>query len=346
MMRSFSVSRGTVIRALRDLEMQGILRRQRGLGTFVESPKADDIDAAPVAPLAIALFMAWSEADRHSGSFHMQLHHAINRVCGENHATVLLQTISAKHGANRREQVLGAAQELIDRKQQVVLYCGLELPHDEMGLNEEAVDLLESAGIRVAVIDRDVVPYPRRSRFPWISYDNQRGGAILTEHMLQKGCKRLAFLSINQDSTAVFERLSGYYDALRFHGLSQDNAIVMQYEDAPSDALCDELLSRGVDGIICKDAASTVRMSMLLERRGKAIGREIALAGFDDEPMTTMVSVPLTVVRQPVKPFASAVFEVASMLADSEGGPTGVVAPQTRIVVPVELVVRESTRMG
>lgn len=338
-MKQFNVSRGTVTRALRDLEVTGVLHRRRGSGTFVRNTSA----SAPREEhaLHIAMFMPWATEEQSTGSFYIQLHHGISSVCSDHHVLLSLQCLSPM-GRNRREQLHNAARSLIARKPQVVLYCGLELSRDEMPLNEEVLRLLTEAGKEVLVIDRDVVSYPERSPYTWISFDNRRGSALLVRHLAAQGYRRIAFLGISRESTAVFDRLSGYYDGLRLCQLPADPELVVESDEPPDEAVCDRLLKAKPDAVICKDTAYATKLSFLLAHHGHRIGK-IGLAGFDDDPIASMLPTPLTVVRQPIEPFALTVYQAALSLTRSS--PQIPPLPRgSHIVVPTELIVRASTR--
>ena len=343
-MRQYNVSRGTVTRALRDLEVTGVVNRRRGSGTFVRDAGREAAAGRAAKngdpALHLAIFTPWTTSEQAAGPFHIELHHGISRVCSDHRATLTLQCLSSV-GQTQRERLINATRTLIERRPEVVLYCGLELPHDEMHLNMEVMNLLSEAGIEIVVIDRDVVPYPERSRFTWVSYDNRRGSALLVNHLHRQGYRRIAFVGIGNDSTAVFERQAGYLDGLRLCGLDLTQDRVVTAGDAVDEELADRVLATEPDAVICKDTAYAARLSLLLARRGLQVGRDIGIAGYDDDPVASMLPVPLTVVRQPIAPFASAAFRVASLIS-SEG--RSAMLAGSRIVIPTELVLRDSTR--
>ena len=49
----------------------------------------------------------------------------------------------------------------------------------------------------------DISEYPHRSNQTLVKYDNNRGGHLLTEHMIRQGCKRIAFVGIPNVSSAA-----------------------------------------------------------------------------------------------------------------------------------------------
>ena len=55
LMQHFAVSRTTVSRALRDLELQGLIRRRRGSGTYVRelTPATEHLDLAFFVPWVV-----------------------------------------------------------------------------------------------------------------------------------------------------------------------------------------------------------------------------------------------------------------------------------------------------
>ena len=339
-MKQFSVSRGTVTRAMRDLEVGGVLDRRRGSGTFVrKSPPRDD------AALHLAMFLPWAVQEQSIGFFQSQLHHGLASVCSDRHVLLSLQCLSPV-GKSRREQLHNAARSLLVRKPQVVLYCPLELPRDEMSLNAEVVKQLSDNGVRVMLIDREIAAYPSRSPYPWVSYDNRRGGAMLVRHLAEQGYRRIAFVGIANDSSAVFDRLAGYHDGLRLCGLEGDPALVVLTQGPPDGTTWQRVMAAEPDAVIGKDSVFAAKLGLHLAQRGVRIGRDVGLAGFDDDPVASLLPISLTVIRQPIQPFVTAVYEAAAREAGVPAQPDSSASAGLHTVVPTELIVRDSTRRG
>ena len=71
---------------------------------------------------------------------------------------------------------------------------------------------------------------------------------------------------------------------------------------------------------------------------GLTIGRDVMLAGFDDEPFAGLLPVPLTTIRFPADPFAQTCYgRMEAQLADPSTPLPGMT------LIDVELVVRAST---
>jgi LacI family transcriptional regulator len=91
------------------------------------------------------------------------------------------------------------------------------------------------------------------------------------------------------------------------------------------------------DGIVCdNDRHAAIIMRHLLNAK-ISIPSEIKLAGFDDTPTASLLTVPLTTVRQPANAIA---LRAMSVMNDRIAHPH---LPPVHVSVHCELVVREST---
>ena len=332
-MAEFDVSRGTVIRAIRELESQGMLRRKRGSGTFVSSTSPRD--TRTISNLHIARFVPMV-LDHDAGSqFQHQINHALSGMCSQHHAMMSLHYV-APGKEPFASRLRATCEQILTLKPRAVLYTTAELPADQMSLNEEVVGRLSDAGIPVVLIDRDICIYPDRSKYTWIGFDNRRSGAQLTLHLLSRRYHRLAFVGIAQASTAVSDRISGYLDALRAAGIPRDESKIFLIDGMPDEALCEALLRGEPDAIICKDSNFAAIVGRLLTRRGIRLGTEMGLAGFDENSKAELLPVPLTIIRQPVMPLVSAAIRIAI-------GNDGAATSGEHVQIKSELVIRQST---
>lgn len=332
LMRLFSVSRTTVSRAMRDMELLGLIRRRRGSGTYVSQPKeaGERVD--------LALMVPWVETGSGLPYIEGLIHQRLADIASHGQATLLLQCLVPGAGT-LEEKMTNAANALIDSEVDGVLYYPAELPDEQMHLNRNVVDMLVSEGIQVVLIDRDIVSYPERSEFTRVGYDNRRGGMLLTDHLIRTGCKRIAFVGIPEVSTVVANRLSGFHEAHHAHNLTVDPSLIHVADECDlTETFCRELVEKcHPDAIICKMDRYTAIVGRHLMSMGIEIGQDIKLAGFDDDPIAELLPIPLTTIRLPVQAFAQTAYE-ALLRRISE--------PETdvgQIIIDTELVVRGST---
>jgi GntR family transcriptional regulator, arabinose operon transcriptional repressor len=327
--KKYGTSRTTAIRALRDLASAGLVKRRQGSGTY-----AVDIPAPSLRSIAFcALFVRESSE---LGYVEGLIQRHLADLAGSHESTLHVQCLPA-NGRTIRDSMRLAAEALVARKITGCLYYPAELPEEDMDCNRMVVDRLCEAGIRVVLVDRDIVSYPQRSEFVRIGYDNRRGGTLVTDHLLEVGCKRVAFVGIPEVSTAVQDRLAGYYESLQNHGIPATSDLVWS-TDNPTEAFCKQLIKLGrPDGIVCKSDRFAAMLGRHLTAMGLQIGRDIKLAGFDDDPIATFLPVPLTTVRLPARPFAEAAFDAVLPQAEAIGN------VRRQVIIDCELAVRAST---
>ncbi|MCG8450423.1 MAG: substrate-binding domain-containing protein [Pirellulales bacterium] len=332
LMRLFDVSRTTVSRAMRDMELLGLISRRRGSGTYVCQPKeaGERVD--------LALFVPWVETGSGLPYVEGLIHQRLADIAGHGQATLSLQCLTP--GSDSLEtRMVNAANALIESEVDGVLYYPAELPGELMQLNRKIVDMLVASDIQVVLIDRDIVSYPERSEFTRIGYDNRRGGMLLTDHLIRIGCKRIAFVGIPEVSTVVANRLSGYHEAHRAHNMIVDPCLVRVADEVDlTKSFCQDLVERcQADAIIGKMDRYAAIIGRHLMTMGIEIGRGMKLAGFDDDPIAELLHVPLTTIRLPVQAFAQTAYEAILRRIAEPDTDIG------QLIIDTELVIRGST---
>jgi DNA-binding LacI/PurR family transcriptional regulator len=327
--KTFSASRTTVARAMRDLKTVGLLNRRRGAGTHLTMRQEK----------RIALFAPFAQSPVDLGFIGGQIYAHLAELAAHRSDHLRLQTIGRTAG-DRLQQMQLAAKALIDQGTSGVFYYSAELPQSEVYFNKVVTDMLQAAGIAVVCVDRDLASFPDRSNLPLVTYDNRRGGYLLASHMIKQGCKRIAFIGSPFVSSACSDRLRGVCDALADNGQSQAKECIRSAVPEDFDTSFCHSLMNGCkpDGIICKMDHYSAMIGRHLMAMGLTIGKDILLAGFDDDPLAGLLPVPLTTIRFPQEPFANVCYDrlVAQIAKPSEPLPG-------MTLIDVELVVRDST---
>lgn len=327
--KTFSASRSTVARAMRDLKSRGLLNRRRGGGTHIARPEEK----------RIALFTPFTHSPADLGYIGGQIHAHLSELAAHRGDHLRLQ-IAGRTNGDRLEQMMAPTRALIQQGVSGVFYYPVELPRAESHYNRLVVDKLLSAGIAVVAVDRDIVSFPERSMLPLVTYDNRRGGYLVTDHLIKQGCKRIAFIGSPFVSSAASDRQRGYCDALTDHGLPVDPQLIRpaSFEDLDA-AFCQSLMAGAKpDAILCKMDHYAALVGRHLVGMGLTIGRDVMLAGFDDEPVAGLLPVPLTTIRFPADPLAQVCYE---RLVAQMANPAVPVPGMT--LIDVELIVRDST---
>lgn len=136
-----------------------------------------------------------------------------------------------------------------------------------------------------------------------IGCDNFSGGRDVTAHLVEQGCRRIAFLGeATRHYPEFFERYHGYEAALENAGLKADKNLQVDAESTQQSghAAIIALIDRGVrfDGVFAASDLIAMGAMQALEEHGMQVPGDIAVAGFDDVPSATFAHPPLTTVRQ------------------------------------------------
>ena len=173
-----------------------------------------------------------------------------------------------------------------------------------------------------------------------VDVDNRAGARGAVEHLLALGHRRVGCITNAPLAyTAAAERLDGYRTAMRDAGIEPDPAWVIEAAfDAESGRRAMTQLLEGADVDAVFVASDVVAFGALdaLRAQGRRVPGDVSVVGFDDIPLAAFVDPPLTTVRLPAYDLGHA---VATALLDRIAHP----GPARRILLPTELVVRNST---
>lgn len=140
---------------------------------------------------------------------------------------------------------------------------------------------------------------------PSIGIDNYRGVYETMEHLINvHGCQRIACVRGRPGHVEADIRYQAYVGALQAHNLPVDPALVVAGDFLPesgAEAVRVLLEERGVtfDALVAANDHVAIRAMEALQARGILVPHEVAVAGFDDWLEASVVTPPLTTVRQP-----------------------------------------------
>jgi DNA-binding LacI/PurR family transcriptional regulator len=180
---------------------------------------------------------------------------------------------------------------------------------------------------------------------PWgrghssVSGDSVNGGRLATEHLLESGRSRIAFLGGPAEAPEIEDRYRGYEAALAAAGQTVDPALVVHAwwsEEAAANAMR-ELLERApdLDAVFVNSDLMAFTAMDAIRDAGRRVPEDVAVVGYDDVSLARFGNPPLTTIRQN-GPLAGQLLGRNLI----EHIRTGVV---TNVSIPAELVVRDST---
>jgi DNA-binding LacI/PurR family transcriptional regulator len=174
--------------------------------------------------------------------------------------------------------------------------------------------------------------------YPVVGGDNAMGGYLATRHLIEQGCRRIAFFGDTAHPEAG-QRYEGYVRALTEAGIAPDPRLLQSFLFGDSrireviDGWLDQKL--GFDAIFASSDVTAISLMGALNERGIGIPAQVKLVGYDDIALSEHVHPTLTTIRQPT---AEAGRALVDLLFEAVAG-----QPRRAIVLPAELIRRESS---
>lgn len=175
-------------------------------------------------------------------------------------------------------------------------------------------------------------------RVSYVDVDNVSGARMAVEHLLRQGRRRIATVCGPRHMVAGRDRLAGYRQALEARGRPYDQALVAEgdfTEDGGRLAM-QHLLALAPDAIFAASDMMAIGAMMALKEAGRCIPSDVAVVGFDDLAVASIVEPALTTVRQPIERLGAMAAELLlDLIEDTVQGPQ-------HVILPAQLVVRQS----
>lgn len=136
-----------------------------------------------------------------------------------------------------------------------------------------------------------------------IIIDNKKAGYEATIHLIRQGCRRIAHISGNPNRNVYADRLEGYKQALNESGIGykEDLVINSNLSDQGGAEAAQQLLAMKVlpDGIFASNDTSGVSCIREIKKAGLKVPQDIAVVGFNNDPISTVIEPNLTTVNYP-----------------------------------------------
>jgi DNA-binding LacI/PurR family transcriptional regulator len=174
----------------------------------------------------------------------------------------------------------------------------------------------------------------------YVDVDNINSADTITRHLIDIGRNRIGHITGRRGTVAAEDRLHGYLKAMRRAGLETEGLIAEGDFNQPSGATGAKLLlDAGVDAIFAANDATASGALDEIRARRLTVPNDVALAGFDDLAFASELDPPLTTIRQGVHAQGSEAARALFGLLEDPASPR-------RILLPTELVIRQSTAGG
>ncbi|WP_160716183.1 LacI family DNA-binding transcriptional regulator [Chitinophaga solisilvae] len=173
--------------------------------------------------------------------------------------------------------------------------------------------------------------------------DDYHSGYTAARHLIQNGCRRIAFLGMSETLSISHHRRAGYQHALQEYGLAatRKNMISCTADPAVNYKLVKKLLQQATppDGIVASMEKLTTTVYQVCQALQLRMPADVKLVCFSNLEIATILQPSLTTITQPAFEMGKTAAEL--LLRQLEKKP---VRQAEAVVIPSELVIRDSTK--
>lgn len=136
-----------------------------------------------------------------------------------------------------------------------------------------------------------------------IVIDNVQAAYKATTHLIEQGCRNIVHISGNLKINVYANRLKGYKYALIDHNLPFRESLVITNNLTEEDGIkaAEQILKMKPrpDGVFVSNDFCAVNCMKALKQAGVSVPRDIAMVGFNNDPITRVVEPSLTTIDYP-----------------------------------------------
>ncbi|QKZ14227.1 LacI family DNA-binding transcriptional regulator [Spirosoma sp. KUDC1026] len=219
---------------------------------------------------------------------------------------------------------------------------GLLVSHTKETRNFDHFSMFDRRGIPVVFFNR-VVDSLNVSK---VVVDDYVGAFQAVEHLIKTGKRRIAHLAGPDTLQNSRNRLNGYRDALQQYGITLDPGLVISYDLSLDKATIyvNHLLNlpEPPDALFTINDPTAIEAIKVIKSRGLTMPDDIAVVGFSDDPVSSLIEPGLTTVSQPVDAIGrqAAQLLIKQLVADDQR------PPAETVVLPTRLLIRGTTLTG
>ena len=185
--------------------------------------------------------------------------------------------------------------------------------------------------------------YPHDDDYNAVLIDNLNGGIMATEHLINCGHQKIAFIGGDMEHPSIRDRFQGYKTALEKAGILFNPELTKVTQISMSRELgyktTKEMFEkqRGITAIFASNDAMAMGIMQYLKERGYKVPNDISIIGFDDVEAGISIDPPLTTIKVDKIDLGVKTIQVIADILKNKN------KKYYEVIAPVELIVRGST---
>lgn len=205
--------------------------------------------------------------------------------------------------------------------------------------NYEHFTKLIKKGIPVLFFDRVI----ENIGIPCVVIDNKQAAFEVTQHLLSKGCKKIVHITGSLERNVYIDRLMGYKEALMFNQIEFDPGLVfiteLGLEAGEKVAYIILEMEKKPDAVFAANDLTAVSCMRTLRKNGISVPSQIAIAGFNNDPVSLVAEPNITTVNYPGYNMG---LRAAQIMINHLKGLSGM-NPNEDTIIRTDLIIRAST---
>jgi len=209
----------------------------------------------------------------------------------------------------------------------------------------ETVDLsyyekIKSNGIPLILFDRG----ENDLNVDYVGIDDYNSSHVIVEHLISKGCKRIAHIGGYRRTRIFNNRIKGYVDAISKNNLPIDDSLIIESSLSLEDGRREmehllQLKDKPDAVYVASDYAALGALQVLNEKEIK-VPEEIRLIGFGNEPFTSLVTPSISSIDQHSRDIG----RIAAETFLKRVKEPKVKQSLNKIILDAELIIRDSSK--
>ncbi|OAB42386.1 LacI family DNA-binding transcriptional regulator [Paenibacillus glacialis] len=175
---------------------------------------------------------------------------------------------------------------------------------------------------------------------PSVYADGREGGRIAAREIILRGSKRITILQGPAHIKPAQDRFQGAIEVLEELGMTYDVIQTSSFSYGEAGKWAKELFDKhtDTDGVIASNDIVATAILQEAHRLGKAVPQDVQIIGYDDTPLSSLLSPSLSTIRQPAYDMGREAAGLLIRLIEQDK------VEDSIIQLPVSFVERETTR--
>lgn len=212
---------------------------------------------------------------------------------------------------------------------------------DGMIVLDGGLDNLIERGIKFNVPTVQVLECLGGESLPTVRIDDRQVAALVVEHLVGLGHRRIAHISGSSNSLVATERIAGFQHAMAAAGCHVHSELIVNggyTHDGGATAMLRLLdMNEPPTAVFCANDASAMGAIRACRTRGLRVPQDISIVGVDDIDEAATNDPPLTTIHQPRYEIGVMAMDLLAGLIETSNW------KQKPVLVPINLIERGST---